>query len=72
MYGFERAAEELLLSPFRVVAIPEPPKRSDDKVPSRFVHGYNGEQGTLMRSAAETALNLGPISPTGRPEPDER
>ena len=36
-----------------------------------FVHGYNGGRGTIKRSAAETALNLGPISPTERSEPDE-
>ena len=38
---------------------------------AQFVHGYNGERGTLMRSAAETALKRVPTSPIERSEPDE-
>ena len=36
-----------------------------------FVHGYNGKQGHLKRSAVETARKGVPVSPTERSEPDE-
>ena len=35
------------------------------------VHGYNGEQDNLGRSAAETAVKPVLVSPTERSEPDE-
>ncbi len=38
----------------------------------RSAHGYNGEQEISRSSAAETARKGGLVSPTGRPEPDER
>ena len=37
--------------------------------PATFVHGYNGEQGTLKRSSAETAVKGVLVSPAGNLAP---